>query len=397
MHRLGKITSIASSLLLVGILAACNTSSPAEPTRELAIESQSFDGFDKWHEFFCIGNEYCEKGDVNRDGKDDIVTFAQSRTDTIVALSNGSSFPSSSTRVWSYSGCANGQACRMGDVNGDGRADAIIFERNHEDPVLHGDVYVQLSNGLSFGAKQKWHDNFCTDAAWCLIGDFNGDGRADIFSFVKRSRGYAFSPVDVALSTGTRFGTASQKHDFFCWADAICDIGDFNGDGKADIASFFRNSPSESWRGDVWVALSNGSTYGPSQLWRDAFCVNQETCAVGNVAGGFADNKDDIIAFVHSDSGSGGTTSRVKIAPSTGYSFGAVTTQLGGFCFFKGSMCMAGNFNGSDKEDLVSFVRDTFSGSGRGDVYVALSEYEPPVNSERSSDANMQHKGGGLP
>jgi FG-GAP-like repeat len=380
MNKLSNIIKTVTALFILVILAACS-SSPAEPTSEAALEPQSFNGFSKWHEFFCAGNEYCQVGKFNSgDRRDDIISFNQSSAKTLVALSTGDRFNPS--QVWTASGCANGQACRVGDVDGDRDDDVIIFERNHENASLHGDVYVQLSNGSSFGSKQKWHDNFCTDASWCLVGDFNGDGKADLFSFLKRSRGYAFSPVDVALSTGTRFGTASQRHDLFCWGDAICDIGDFNGDGKADIAAFFRNSPSESWRGDVWVALSNGSTYGPSQLWRNAFCVNQETCAVGNVAGGFADNKDDIIAFVHSDSGSGGTTSRVKIASSTGFSFGATTTQLGGFCFFKGSMCMAGNFNDSDKEDLVSFVRDTFSGSFRGDVYVALSAYEPPENSK---------------
>jgi FG-GAP-like repeat len=378
MNKLSNITKTVTALFILVILAACN-SSPAEPTSEAALEPQSFNGFSKWHEFFCIDNEYCEKGDVNGDGKDDIVTFVQSRADTIVALSNGSSF--NSPRVWTYSGCASGQACRMGDVNGDGRADAIIFERNNDNPILRGAVFVQLSNGSSFGYKQRWNDvngyDFCTGGEGCYVGDLNGDGKDDIISFVGNSQsGSAYGDVYAALSTGTSFGTTYKRHDYFCTLNstAVCDVGDFNGDGRADIVAFYRNA-SGSLRGDVYVALSNGSIYGPSSKWHDFFCINEETCAVGNVAGSSSDNRDDIIAFVHRDSGSGGTNSRVLTAQSTGSSFSSfVAVQLSGFCFFKGSMCMAGNFNGSGKEDLVSFVRDTFSGSGQGDVYVALAQ-----------------------
>jgi FG-GAP-like repeat len=367
-----SITKSVAALFSLIILAACS-GSPAEPTSEATIGPQSFNTFGKWHDSFCSVS-YCDKGDVNGDGKDDVVTFSQGNGWTYVALSNGSSFPSSLTRVWTFSGCAGGQACRMGDVNGDGRDDAIIFERNNENSSLHGDVYVQLSVQASrFAAKQKWHDNFCTGGEGCYVADINGDGKDDILSFAQDRESGKLGDVYAALSNSVRFGTRYTADDYFCASSvAVCDVGDFNGDRKDDIVAFYRNAPG-TLRGDVYVALSQGFTYAPQKKWADGFCLNQETCAVGDVSGSTL-HFDDIIAFVHADSGSGGTNSRVKTAQSIGFSFGAAITQLGGFCFFKDSMCMAGNFNGSGKEDLVWFVRNTIPGARAADVYVAESQ-----------------------
>lgn len=364
-----KIIAVLFSLI---ILAACS-SSPAEPTSEATIEPQAFDTFSKWHDSFCSVS-YCDKGDVNGDGKDDIVAFYQAFGYTYVALSNGSSFSSAS--YLTRSGCASGQACRVGDVNGDGKADAIIFERNNEDPNLHGDVFVQLSNGGFFGSKQKWYDNFCTGGEGCHVGDLNGDGKDDIISFVGNSQsGSAYGDVYAAMSNGSSFVFAYKRHDNFCtFSTAICDVGDFNGDGRDDIVAFYRNAFG-SLRGDVYVALSLGFTYGASSKWHDFFCVNEETCTVGNIVGNSSDKRDDIIAFSHKDNGNGSTTSWVYTAKANnGSRFGPnIVTQLFDFCLFKDSMCMAGNFNGSGKEDLVWFVRNTISGARAADVYVAPS------------------------
>lgn len=102
--------------------------------------------------------------------------------------------------------------------------------------------------GAQFGG-QKW-----------LAGDFNGDGRCDLA--VVYSEGGSAS-IDVRLSTGSGFAVqrwASRQGGF--WDAQNWMAGDFNGDGRADLAKAFN----ESKMGSVDVHLSNGSSCG-IQRW----------------------------------------------------------------------------------------------------------------------------------
>src|SRR5581483_496336 len=144
----------------------------------------------------------------------------------------------------------------VGDFNGDGKADLATFTRGST-----GDVYVALSTGSGFvGTGWKWHDNFCFGTEIPLIGDFNGDGKDDLATFTRGSSG----DVYVALSTGSGFvGTGWKWHDAFCFGSETPLVGDFNGDGKADLATLTRGTS-----GDVYVALSNGSGFvGTADKW----------------------------------------------------------------------------------------------------------------------------------
>ena len=61
-------------------------------------------------------------------------------------------------------------------------------------------------------------------------------------------------------------------HNWFSIYDEIPLVGDFNGDGKDDIATFTRGN-----RGDVYVALSSGQDFrGTGQKWHDWFCIGSE-------------------------------------------------------------------------------------------------------------------------
>ena len=235
----------------------------------------------KWHEFFAPAGETPLTGDFNGDGKDDIVTFTHgSLNDVYVALSTGSSF-GAGVKWHDFFGLA-GEVPAVGDVNGDGRDDVITFTRNNL-----ADVYVALSTGSSFAAAVKWHDFFGLAGEVPGVGDFNGDGRDDIVVF---SQG-TLADVYVALSTGSAFsGTTVKWHDFFSVAGEAPRIGDFNGDGKDDIATFTLNAAA-----DVYVATSTGTGFtGTTVKWNDFFGLAGEFPYTGDANG---DGRDDILAF----------------------------------------------------------------------------------------------------
>jgi hypothetical protein len=94
------------------------------------------------------------------------------------------------------------------------------------------DVYVALSTGGSFGESAKWHDSFATGLTDTRLGDVNGDGRADLLQFTREGA------VSVALSTGTGFGPVTRWHDFFAPQGEFPYVGDYNGDGRTDIVTF---------------------------------------------------------------------------------------------------------------------------------------------------------------
>jgi hypothetical protein len=217
----------------------------------------------RWHDFFCVGQQVCQLGDVNGDGKLDAVAFVRDATpgqqgDVWVSLSNGSSFEVQPRKAHDFF-CVGQQQCALGDVNGDGKADAILFTRDTT-PGQQGDVWVALSDGLTFGAPlgapQKWHDSFCLGQQVCAVGDVNGDGRADVVTFIRDATAGQLEDIWVGLSNGRDFGPPQKWHDQHCRANEICALADVDGDRRADAVRFVGSSAGEPALGDVWVALS---------------------------------------------------------------------------------------------------------------------------------------------
>jgi hypothetical protein len=253
-----------------------------------------------WHDRFSVGVEIPLSGDFNGDGKADVATFSRGSTaDVYVALSDGTKFDGNGS-MWHDYFAANNEVPAVGDFNGDGKDDIATFTLGSA-----GDVYVALSDGTKFGASALWHGDFGYNAEQPYVGDFNGDGKDDIAVFTRGITG----DVYVALSDGTKFaGSGVKWHDNFAFNTEIPAIGDFNGDGKDDIAVFTRGSAS-----DVFVATSDGTKFvGTNVKWHDHFAANDEIPAVGDFNG---DGKDDIATFTR------GTAADVYVATSDGAKF----------------------------------------------------------------------------
>lgn len=307
----------------------------------------------KWHDFFCIGTEIPKVGDVNGDGKDDIISFTRgTNADVYVALSDGTKFNGRGVK-WHDNFCVGTEIPLVGDFNGDGKCDIATFTRGSA-----GDVFVALSNGSSFqGTGVKWHDSFCVGTEIPLVGDFNGDGKDDIATFTRGTNADVF----VALSNGRAFvGTGLKWHDSFCVGNEIPLTGDFNGDKKCDIATFNRGT-----NGDVFVALSNGSIFtGTGQKWHDSFCFGTEIPVTADFNG---DKKSDLLTFLLNPTGD------VYGAISNGAKFIGTGYKVHDYFGLAGEIPLSGDFNGDGKADLVTFIRDTKAEPGKGDVYVGLS------------------------
>ncbi|SFW90520.1 FG-GAP-like repeat-containing protein [Amycolatopsis australiensis] len=287
--------------------------------------------------------------DFSGDGKDDIATFTRANgADVFVAASDGSKFQGTSAK-WHDAFGIGTEIPLAGDFNGDGKVDVATFTRG-----TTGDVYVALSDGTKFnGDGVKWHDNFAYNNEIPAIGDFNGDGKDDIAVFTLGGQ----ADVYVALSDGTKFvGDGVKWHDHFGIDNELPYVGDFNGDGKDDIAVFNRGTT-----GDVYVALSDGFRFnGDSVKWHDNFAYNNEIPAIGDFNG---DGKDDIAVFTRTSTGD------VYVALSDGTKFNGDGVKWHDNFAYNNEIPAIGDFNGDGKSDVAVFTRGSLA-----DVYVALSD-----------------------
>lgn len=330
----------------------------------------------KWTEFACTGGQLCKAGDVNNDGKDDLVIFNHGSNEAsgqvYVALSTGTGFQGAT--VWQNLFCLQYQVCAVGNVDGVNGDDIILFRRSSETGGGIGDVNVARSNGANaFGNSEKWHEYFCLNDEECRVADLNGDNVDDIVAFVKTGTGAG--RVAVAISTRYSFATASDWATGFCSGSEQCELGDFDATGTDDVLKFVRGGSGGTTFGDVYVRLSTGSGLGDQQRWHDSFCFPGEDCGVGDFDG---DQRTDVIRFVKS-SLEPTLVGAAYVALGAGTPYGFVPTPapsgkwLDGFCK-NAATCTTGDFNGDGLTDIVYFVRDTQTGAGRGDVFVALNQ-----------------------
>jgi FG-GAP-like repeat/Abnormal spindle-like microcephaly-assoc'd, ASPM-SPD-2-Hydin/FG-GAP repeat len=279
-------------------------------------------------------------GDFNGDGNLDLAVGSGGGVSILLGDGTGNFVPISCP------GCAViASAIAVGDFNGDGKLDLAV--------AAPGEVNVLLGDGTGNFTLASLlivgYANFST--ASVAVGDFNGDGNLDLATtFETQACGVLSTGLSVYLGDGTgrnfgSFGFPSYSIPSPATGPLIGPIavGDFNGDGKLDLAV----------AGNSAISILLGDGTGNFTLASSVALADTSSMVLGDFNG---DGKLDLAV----------TNGTVSILLGDGTGNFTLSSSLAGV----GTAVALGDFNGDGKLDLaVTYGGDTVSillGDGTG-------------------------------
>ena len=215
------------------------------------------------------------------------------------------------------------------DLNADGKADVATVYVNcnaGNNACLPGDLVVLIGNGDgTFQSPVEYAVGL--EPEDLTIGDFNGDGKPDV-----ATANLASSTISILLNNGN--GTFSTHVDYSTGLSPDHIIsGDFNGDGKLDLVTLTQ----------AGISLHLGNGDGTFQAHRDVAVSNQDSSMA---AGDF--NGDGKLDLALTTTTAAAPQVFVLLGNGDG-TFQSPMTSAGG-----GGYLAVGDFNGDGKLDLFS-------------------------------------------
>ncbi len=164
-------------------------------------------------------------GDVNGDGRADVVAANYNPSSVFVNLNRGhGNFASHE-----YAVAWLARSAAIADLNGDRKPDLVVTTDDPLDDVTV--VSVLLNKGGGAFKRGKDYD-LGADSDFGATGDVNGDGRADLVTANAKT-----STVSLLLNRGDgSFEASPERYETGGGLDAVA-VGDLNEDGKADVVT----------------------------------------------------------------------------------------------------------------------------------------------------------------
>ncbi|MFF6904682.1 FG-GAP-like repeat-containing protein [Streptomyces sp. NPDC012389] len=361
----------------------------SDETRDGAVETR-LDDITEWVQQVRAlpGESQVASGDFNGDGREDVAAFYDNGTSTegknrsslFAFYSTGTGF-AAPKKVWSTPGGFTWSKSKLtsGDYNGDGKDDiAVFYDNGSSDTGQVSSLYTFTSTGTGFSSpKQTWTTpgGFTWSKSKVTSGDYNGDGKDDIAVFYDSGSSDTGQVSSIYTFTSTGTGFANPRKTWtttggFTWSAGQVTSGDYNKDGKDDIAVLYNGGKSADGKfiSSLYTFNSNGTAFdNPRKTWTSSGSFNWSASKLtsGDYSG---DGRDDIAVLYNRGTTEAGVhQSALFTFTSSGTDFGApreVWTSTGSFSWAAGQP-VSGDFDKDGKSDVGVLYRAGTSPDGR--------------------------------
>lgn len=276
----------------------------------------------------------------------------------------------------------------FGDFNGDGNVDLVLGVQNQN---LAKEVKSFLGDGQgNFKLQSTWRDENCDAAGVITAGDFNRDGKLDL----------AIRGGRLCIYLGNGDGTFTQVSQATTEIGGGMVMGDFNGDGKLDVAVLQAPLTNNNNNGlAVYVLLGNGDgTFKfPRKVYSDPTTLPCGNFKVGDFKGdgtldlAFCDESGEVVILLGKGDGTFPDFAELSGGGSQIYSYAIGDVNSDGIpdvvaADYQGAIVFLGNGDGTFQP--VQLIKTPFTVNGEEGLQVG------DFNADGLLDFILQNGGG---